>query len=532
MESQDQDLQGSLQIWLWPHLYCRENSSAGITMEMSEEAIEFDIEKEPRLKNWRYRLNNLYKIIDKQGQLITFKENVIQELINNCKRRRKMILKARQFGVTTMGCLKMLDYVIFNKNKSACLIANERGNMEKIFEKIRLAYEQLHPSFKPELAKGGGSKYELKFPALNSKIYCTLEVRGGTNHWLHSSETAFTKAERLKATLETVPMDTGIVTEESTANGMGGHFYKKWNQRSNFTDKLFFPWYLFPQYRLPSPIPESQWTADEKELAIKAKRLFKIKIDGFQIAFRRAKQEDLKELFWQEYAEDDASCFLASGAAAMDNLLITELMEKAPEPIEDTGTLKIFEPYDSHKSYAVGADTAEGRGGDYSVGTVFDVRTRREVAQIRSNMWKPSAFAIELDKLCKMYQKPGRGEWPLLGVERNNHGHAVLQYLDEILHYPNLYHFKEDVPGWKTDSVTRPVMIDTFIDGVENGTIELQSQETLGECLTLIDNNGKIEAEEGENDDTIISAAIGVQMCIESAGDLDLYDDPSSSILV
>ena len=137
-----------------------------------------------------------------------------------------------------------------------------------------------------------------------------------------------------------------------------------------------------------------------------------------------------------------------------------------------------------------------------------------------------------------MYHKSGRIP-PLLGVERNNHGHAVLLELEEHIGYPNLYKYKstangdpEDVAGWKTDQVTRPIMLDAFIDGVDNSTIRLNSRDTLGECLTLIDNNGKIEAEEGENDDCIISCAIGIQMCIVASRDLHLYDDLQESILL
>ena len=46
-----------------------------------------------------WRLTNLYSIIDKQANKIPFKENVVQKRINQSKQLRKMILKARQFGV-------------------------------------------------------------------------------------------------------------------------------------------------------------------------------------------------------------------------------------------------------------------------------------------------------------------------------------------------------------------------------------------------------------------------------------------------
>ena len=69
---------------------------------------------------------------------------------------------------------------------------------------------------------------------------------------------------------------------------------------------------------------------------------------------------------------------------------------------------------------------------------------------------------------------------PLVAVEKNNHGHAVLLELKEHIKYPRLFvpEGKKD-PGWITDRVTRPIMIDTFIDGVENGTISLLNHDTI-----------------------------------------------------
>jgi len=482
-----------------------------------------------QISSWEWRLENFYYIVNKAGDLVKLKPNTIQAKVNKCRARRKMILKARQFGITTNEVIKQLDYVAFSQNKTACIMADEQGNMEKIFSKVRLAHEKMPAQFKPILAKGGGSKYELYFPRLNSKIFCDLQGRGSTIHWLHISEAPFCKTERVRATLEAVPLD-GIVTHEGTANGMGGSFYKRWIKPSRNMKKLFYPWFFHPEYQMDSSHIK-ELTKDEKEFVKKAKRMFGVKITKNQIAFRRIKQEDQESDFKQEYAEDDVTCFLASGGAAVDLEMVRDRMNEVPEPISDNGTEKIFYEYDSSKQYALGADTAEGRGGDYSVGVVYEVRSRKEVAQIRSNRWRPREFAKKLYDLAMKYHKPGR-LCPLMGVEQNNHGHAVLLELDEHLRYPNIYEFKEGVPGWKTDMVTRPLMIDTFIDGFENETIELSSLDVLGELLTLIDNNGKIEAESGENDDTVIAGAIALQMVIESSSGLSLYDDVSESILL
>lgn len=490
---------------------------------------------DPRIADWRWRVNNLYKIADKDGNLVSFKENWIQKRISDNRSRRKMVLKYRQGGVTTGELIKQLDFVSFSENKTACVMADEKENMERIFSKVRLAHKNMPGGLRPDLGKGGGSAFELRFPDLNSKIYCSLEGRGDTIHWLHISEAAFADPKRVRATLEAVPVN-GIVTFESTPNGMGNSFYKRWVTPSQSLAKLFFPWYLHPEYKMDGT-RITEYTEEEQIFIAYVKSKYGADVTADQIAFRRAKQEDQQELFIQEYPENDISCFIASGGTAVDQVIVKQLLDNAAKPIYDDGTLKVWKEYDAREQYVLGADTAEGRGGDNSVATVMCVRTREQVAEYASNRSRPRAFAKVCYDLAHRYNKPGR-YMPLMVVERNNHGHAVLLELEEHLHYENLYAYKdgangtEKVVGWKTDLVTRPIMVDAFIDGVENGTMKLNSVEALGECLTLIDNDGKIEAVEGENDDRIIAGALALQGCIQVAGDLSLYENLHDTILV
>ena len=206
---------------------------------------------EDRLADWRWRINTLYKITDKLGRLRPLRENSVQKLINDNDSKRKMILKYRQGGVTTNEVIKQLDFTLWHKNINACILAHDRKGVEKIFRIPKLAYDRMDPFIKPAIDRGGGSKYEMRFPGLNSKIYCDIESRGDTIHWLHISEAAFADPNRIKATLETVPPN-GRVTFETTPNGMGNHFYRMWIHKSQRTAKLFFPWFYHGEYELPA----------------------------------------------------------------------------------------------------------------------------------------------------------------------------------------------------------------------------------------------------------------------------------------
>lgn len=481
-----------------------------------------------KIGDWRWRLNHLYRIVNKAGELIQFRENGIQKRINDSTSKRKRILKYRQGGVSTNEILKACDDVFFHRNRTACLLAHDNDGLETIFNMARNAFKFLPDNLKPTLDRGGGSKYEMVFPELNSRIYADLEVRGGTIHRLHISEAAFADKDRIKATKEAVPIDTGIVTEETTPNGMGNHFYRAWIERDKYYENMFFPWYVDKQYQL-DPI-SGEPTDEELAFMAKAKRLYNVDITKGQLAFRRFKQADLKDLFIQEYPEDEVTCFLASGGAPFDLTIIQEMIRDAPEPIEVKGPVEIFHRYKPGHLYVVGCDTAEGVSSDYSVAVVIDCSTMEVAAIYRSNKVRPGDFAREVTILAQRFQKGG-SPWPLVAVERNNHGHAVLLALNEILGYANLYKDpKDDQLGWKTNLVSRPLMLDTFIEAVEEREIKLNSKAILYECLTLVDNGGKIEAEDGENDDAVIATSIALQVALKH-GRFDLYDNIAEKIL-
>lgn len=489
------------------------------------------------LTNPVWRAKSIYSIVDKGGNQIPFRPNAVQEKIIQEPSPRKMILKARQFGVSTGELIRQFDWVCFNKNSTACIIAHEQDSIKKLFRIIQRAYKfwpKELEHYRPRIDRGGGSKYEMYFPDINSRIYCDLESRSDTIGWLHVSEAAFMKdSAKLKATLQTVPMSTGRVTLETTANGMANYYYDMWVDPDQPYKKLFYPWFIFPEYKLAGKLTE-KLSEDEILFIKKAKRLYGVSITEEQINFRRFKKAELKVsshdktrvTFEQEYPEDDQTCFLSSGEAVMDLFKIKKYIEEANAPLSNTDGVKIYKQPVKHRRYVIGADPAEGVHRDFSVGVVLDQDTK-EVVAVGRGQWKPSIFAQKLHEIGKLYSSPG-GIFPILAVERNNHGHAVLLALDEMHCYPNLYVHSDERLGWKTDNITRPVMMNTIVDAIEDRVIRVDDREILNECLTLVDNAGKIEAADGKHDDCITASAIALQVCLSNS--LSIYDDIESKI--
>jgi hypothetical protein len=152
-----------------------------------------------------------------------------------------------------------------------------------------------------------------------------------------------------------------------------------------------------------------------------------------------------------------------------------------------------------------------------------------EVASLRGH-WKPFAFAKKLAAFAKIFT---RGyNYPMIVVERNNHGHAVLLQLLEHEKTPNVYKTEDGKPGWLTNLATRPIMLDQYIEAVEQRAVKINSKVTLQETLTLVSNRGKIEAADGMHDDMVMATAIAVQMLLKHAGRIKVYSDINNAILV
>ena len=97
--------------------------------------------RDPRLKSRWWRLTHLYKIQNKEGQLVFFKPSRVQLRILSSlpKHLRWRILKYRQGGVTTLFCILYLDEVLWNSGLNAAIIAHDQSTLDKIFMIDRLS---------------------------------------------------------------------------------------------------------------------------------------------------------------------------------------------------------------------------------------------------------------------------------------------------------------------------------------------------------------------------------------------------------
>lgn len=536
-----------------------------------------------KIKNDKiWYIETFLKIRDKYSRLVPFKLNSAQKLflekIKECeeqgKLKRFIILKARQMGISTLTEGLIFSNTATNEFINSLIIAHEDKATQNLFQMSKLFYEELPDELRP--MKKYSNERALTFenptndesekkknPGLRSKITVatagTTETgRSSTIHNLHVSELAFfPDPERtMTALLQTVP-DTpdSLVVIESTANGVGNYFYRMWLQaergESDFIP-IFLPWFTDPTYS------KEFNSEEEKEQFIQEVNTTTNDINGnviyteeyqlmqrFNLTYEQLnwRRYTIKnkcngdiEIFHQEYPSTSEEAFIATGRPRFSTSALKKYQTLTKPGVrgylvergrsvqfvpDEKGYLEVWEFPKHDKYYCIGADVAEGLAhGDYSVGLVGDENF--EVICMWRGHIDPDLFGDELYKLGKWYN------WAYLGVENNNHGHAVLRKLQER-EYWNIYFQKrydriaDEVTakiGWNTNNKTKPLMIDKLAEFIREMYLGIYSNVIIQECLTYVrDDKGSTNAQEGCYDDTVMALAILLQLLLEGKGD-------------
>jgi len=88
------------------------------------------------VESTKWRLNNLYRIVDKEGNSIPFRLNPVQEEVLDGLHNRNLILKSRQLGMSTFAVLFILDQAIFTSNLSCGIVSYSLEHAQHIFKRI------------------------------------------------------------------------------------------------------------------------------------------------------------------------------------------------------------------------------------------------------------------------------------------------------------------------------------------------------------------------------------------------------------
>lgn len=215
--------------------------------------------------NQKWRLNNLYRIIDRNSNSIKFTLNPVQETVLDNMHTRNICLKARQLGMSTFAVLYLMDLAIWEKNLACGIVSYSLEHAQHIFKRIiGHALDSMPKQYRDIVIVTQRSAREINF-VHGSSIRVDTTLRGGSYPVVLVSEFGKTcarnpqKAEEvITGTLQAVPRD-GIVIIESTGEGNEGYFAdmvmessRRGNENlNNLEYKLFFfPWFEEPTYTI------------------------------------------------------------------------------------------------------------------------------------------------------------------------------------------------------------------------------------------------------------------------------------------
>jgi hypothetical protein len=264
------------------------------------------------------------------------------------------------------------------------------------------------------------------------------------------------------------------------------------------TVRHFLPWWFEKRYRAEAVAEES---LTGEECALRERHGLTLE----QIGYRRQMRASFRGLAAQEFAEDEESCFLASGESFFDLAKIEERAGTLPEPAElrKNGQLAVWLPPMAGRRYLVAADPAGGGSeGDFSAVEILDLETAMQCAEFAGHR-SVGELALLLIEWAKEYN----GAW--IVVERNNHGSGVLAHLEQT--GAARVYGQNGQPGWLTSQVSRPVMLARMEAMLAEMPDRFMSRRLLAECRSFVRlPNGKTGARAGAHDDRVMAMAIGL----------------------
>lgn len=325
-------------------------------MPVTAEAIAVYREADARIRGSdELFCRTLVKIRDKGGKVQPFNWKRAQRELHERLERQKeetgkvraLVLKGRRMGISTYIMSRFKKRTILQTGHETFILTHHDDATKTLFEMVKFAHRRMHDDYK--LATVRNNHGVMQFAGTES-IYRVATAGGKevgrsmNNQSFHGSEIAFwpNAESHFASAIETVPdaRDTEVILE-STANGVGGEFYTRWQQaEKNIGDyiAIFLPWFWDDDYRRLPPgdwAPPGEW--------MEYQELYGLDLDQVYWAFHRniglgGDESEIGYLFRQEYPGNAQEAFQTSS----ENTLI-----KAPAVIrarQTTLDLDAYEP--------------------------------------------------------------------------------------------------------------------------------------------------------------------------------------------
>lgn len=280
---------------------------------LTEEQEQFIAEK---LSSKLWRMNNLYTILDKDGNKRILKLNAAQlKTLTKFRHNKKIILKSRQQGISTLYLAYNLDDCLFKPGYQAGIQSYGLDESEKLSRRAELMWNELDLDVKTLFNLEIDTNNSKGMSFSNGSILKIGNFRGDTLQSLHVSELAKIakkfpdKAKELKTGAFQAVGKNNKITVESTAEGKSGLFYEMWMKAVSIEKRglelgpfdfqaIFLSWLDDPDCNIDMPKEISEELA---KYFAKIEEDLSVKLADTQKWWYASKLDELGEDMKQEY---------------------------------------------------------------------------------------------------------------------------------------------------------------------------------------------------------------------------------------
>jgi hypothetical protein len=419
-----------------------------------------------------------------------------KDMIQTFHKNRFTIMKCpRQVGKTTTTVAYLLWTILFQDAQSIAVLANRGETARGILGKLQLAYENLPMWLQQGVVEWNKGRVELENGSvIIASSTSSSAARSGSFNIVFLDEFAFVPSNIATEFFTSVyPVITaGTKTKiiiVSTPNGMN-LFYKIWTDAINKKNN-YVPF-------------EVHWSM----------------VPGRDDAW---KEETIRNTSEHQFRQEFETEFLGSTNTLISGMKLQTMSYK--DALAEHDKMKIYEyPIKGDDEttkdhlYCMCVDVSEGRNLDSSAFSVFDISTTpyKQVATYKSSSISPILFPTMIVNAAKMYNDA------YILVEINNNP-QVADIIHQDFEYENLWKiftgnkkpqqlssgFGRGVQmGLKMSVAVKRIGCSNLKTLVESDKLLIPDFDTLSELTTFTANKTSFAAEDGENDDLVMTLVV------------------------
>ena len=438
-----------------------------------------------------YFIKNFVKIIHVDKGLVPFDMYDYQkDMIHKFNDNRFVICKMpRQTGKSTTIISFLLHYILFNESVNVAILANKGAVARELLSRLQLTYEHL-----PKWLKQGAVVWNKRNIEVEngSKVIAAATsssaVRGSSFNIIFLDEFAHVPQNIAEQFFTSVypTISSGESTKVlivSTPLGLN-MFYKMWVEAEEGRNDYV-------------PI-EVHWS----------------EMPGRDAKW---KEETIRNTSEVQFTQEFECEFVGSTYTLIAPSKLRTMVFKPP--IHSSNNLLVYEQPKKNHTYALIADTAQGKGVDYSAFNVFDVSQMpyKQVAVYRDNQISPMLYPNVIYNVGNKYNSAH------VLVEVNDIGSQVADTLHYDLEYENIMiitmrgragqqiggGFAKNIQlGLRTSKQIKRIGCATLKDLIEQEQLIISDFETIKELTTFALTNNTYQAEEGAHDDLAMTLVI------------------------